>query len=101
MLAISTVFGPLAWLTELLDDVLSAKAALLRVVATTEAPVPPPGVALPEHGVLELHDVSFSYVPGIEVLHHVSLVVEPGERITRSSARRAPASRRWLGLPPG
>ncbi len=81
VLAISTVFGPLAWLTELLDDVLSAKAALLRVVATTEAPVPPPGAPLPGHGALELHDVSFSYVPGTEVLHHVSLAVEPGERV--------------------
>ena len=32
-------------------------------------------------GRIEFDDVSFAYVPGIDVLKHVSFVVEPGQRI--------------------
>jgi len=81
VLAVSTVFGPLAWMTELLDDVLSARSALERVVATTAVPEPAGSRPLPEQGDLRLDRVSFGYVPGTDVLDDVTLRVGPGERL--------------------
>jgi ATP-binding cassette subfamily B protein len=82
VLAVSSVFGPLAWFTELLDDVLSAKAALDRVVAAAVVPESATGrQALPARGDLVFDDVDFAYVPGRPVLIGVSLVVPAGARV--------------------
>lgn len=82
VLAVSTVFGPLAWMTELLDDVLSAKAALDRVVAVADVPPVAGGtVALPSRGDVELVDVDFEYVAGRPVLRAIDLTIRAGERV--------------------
>lgn len=81
VLAVSTVFGPLAWLTELIDDLLSARAALDRVVGAAQVAEPAGGgAALPERGGVELAGVTFGYLPGRPVLTGVDLVVPPGSR---------------------
>lgn len=82
VLAVSGVFGPLAWLTELLDDVLSAKASLDRVIGAASIPEAHGGtIPLPPRGRLELEGVYFSYVAGRPILLGVDLAVEPGERV--------------------
>ena len=82
VLALSGMLAPLIQLAGLLDDVLSARAALVRVTELASVPAVRAGTtALPERGRLVLEGVSFSYVPGREVLHDVDLVVEPGERV--------------------
>lgn len=81
VLAVSTVFGPLAWLTELLDDLLSSKAALDRIVAAADTPAAAGGQSsLPERGDLVFEAVSFAYLPGRPVLTDVDLAVPAGTR---------------------
>jgi ATP-binding cassette subfamily B multidrug efflux pump len=43
---------------------------------------PADGATLPEvQGRIEFRDVTFGYVPGIPVLNHINLVIEPGESV--------------------
>ncbi|HYD09680.1 MAG TPA: ABC transporter ATP-binding protein, partial [Acidimicrobiales bacterium] len=81
-LAVSSVFGPLAWFTELLDDLLSARAALERVVGAAQLAATSTGTAtLPARGDVVFEGVSFSYVPGRPVLDGVDLHVPSGARV--------------------
>lgn len=102
VLAVSVVFGPLGWLTELLDDALSAKAALDRVVAAATIPEPPCGTTpLPYRGDLVFDDVSFSYVPGRTVLTGVDLVFCAGSRtalVGQTGAGKSTIARLAAGL---
>lgn len=103
VLAISTVFGPLAWLTELLDEVLSARSALERVVATTAIPLPDGRASLPDRGDLRLDAVTFGYRPDVPVLRDVTLHVGIGERLAivgPTGAGKSTLARLAAGLTP-
>lgn len=103
VLAMSTVFGPLAWLTELLDDALSAKAALERVVATTGIEESRGSTELPTTGDLELEGVTFGYVADRAVLRDISLTLRAGEHVAivgPTGAGKSTLARLIAGLTP-
>lgn len=85
VLALASLFGPVAQLSELLDGLLAGRAALTRLAGLVDAPAGLPApqrpVPLPRRGAIELCGVGFAYVPGRPVLQDVSLRVEPGERV--------------------
>jgi ABC-type multidrug transport system fused ATPase/permease subunit len=68
----------LGWLDEL--QVGAASLARLLGVAETPGAAPQEG-AVPRGARLVADDVRFSYVAGREVLHGISLTIEPGERL--------------------
>jgi ATP-binding cassette, subfamily C, bacterial len=81
VLVLATLFGPLEQLSQLAALVLSARAALARVLGVVGmAPaVQRTGRAtLPATGTLAVHGVRFSYVPGTEVVSGVDLDVPAG-----------------------
>lgn len=85
VLAVTAVFRPLAWLTELLDDAMSALAALERVVQAASVPSgdrePESQGSLPRRGDLVFDRVSFAYVAGRPVLQDIDLVIPAGTRV--------------------
>lgn len=82
VLAVSGVFGPMAWLTEGLDELFSAKAALERVLASAAIRESAAGTAtLPRRGGIVLRGVDFAYVPGVPVLAGVDLEIASGLRV--------------------
>lgn len=92
LLALGSVYGPLANLLEWVDEIQSAGAALDRVVLlaapdtpTVTAPTPP---VASDHAI-ELDGVSFSYEPGHRVLHDVSFTVGVGEHLALVGATGA------------
>ena len=88
-----TIFDPIAILGEWLDELQSGRAALTKIVALLEAPIAvdekPDAVDLPAEGTLEASGISFSYQPGVPVLHDVDLQIETGEHIALVGATGA------------
>ena len=85
VLYLNNLFEPVQQLGQLYNTLQSAAAALYKLFGLLDT-VPsigerPGAVDLPERGVFEVEQVSFGYADGPNVLHEVSLRVEPGERI--------------------
>jgi ABC-type multidrug transport system fused ATPase/permease subunit len=81
---VNRFFGPIQDLSQLYTTLQSATAGgerVLELLDTKPRVTDAPGAAElpPGEGAIELKDVSFSYEAGVEVLHHVSLDVRPGE----------------------
>ena len=77
---------PLDRLLSWLDEVQVGAASLARllgisVVASSDAGPGPAAFAEPDGARVDVTGVRFSYVPGREVLHSVSLSLAPGERL--------------------
>jgi ATP-binding cassette subfamily B protein len=79
------VFEPIQQLSQLFNTVQAAGAALVKLFGLlderTTVAERPGAVDLPARGRLEADTISFSYAPGVEVLHGVSLALDPGERL--------------------
>jgi ATP-binding cassette subfamily B protein len=78
-----SLFDPIGRLGDWFSEFQSGRAALTKIVGLLDEPVTVPDGTrpLPEHGVLEARAVSFAYGDGPEVLHDVSLRIEPGEQL--------------------
>ncbi|SDQ35818.1 ABC transporter ATP-binding protein [Quadrisphaera sp. DSM 44207] len=83
VLATVALYSPVTQLTEVLDQLQTARAALGRVVALLDLSpsleVPDDPRPLPDDGTLAVDGVRFGYRPGQLVLDGVDLVVSPGE----------------------
>lgn len=93
VLAVASVYGPVEELSDWFDELLSARAALARVVGLLELP---PGLAEPEHpvavptrGRLAATDLTFAYHPDRPVLTGVELHVDLGEQVALVGATGA------------
>jgi ATP-binding cassette subfamily B protein len=86
VLLLSNLFDPIQQLSQLYNTVQSAGASLHKLYGIIDAEPDvgehPQAVGLPRTGVLEAHDLSFRY-QGAErrALAHVTLRIEPGERL--------------------
>lgn len=83
---VSRFFDPIRELSQLYTTLQSATAGGGRVLELLDTPpnvMDGPGASeFPAiEGRIELQDVSFAYEQGEEVLHHVSLAIEPGETV--------------------
>jgi ATP-binding cassette subfamily B protein len=85
VLYLNNLFEPVQQLGQLYNTLQSAAAALYKLFGLLDTPASigerPGAVDLPVRGAFEVDHVSFGYADGPDVLHDVSLVVEPGERI--------------------
>jgi ATP-binding cassette subfamily B protein len=85
ILLLSNLFEPIQQLSQLLNLVQSAGAALNKLYGVIDEPIDVPDPADPAHlnaeGTLTVEDVSFKYATGPYVLRNVSITVEPGERL--------------------
>jgi len=85
ILYLNNLFEPVQQLGQLYNTLQSAAAALYKLfgLLDTKASIGerPGAVDLPERGEFAIDRVSFGYADGPDVLHDVSLVVAPGERI--------------------
>jgi ATP-binding cassette subfamily B protein len=85
VLYLNNLFEPVQQLGQLYNTLQSAGAALNKLFGLLDTDPSigerPGAVDLPASGAVEVADVSFGYADGANVLHDVSLVVEPGERI--------------------
>jgi ATP-binding cassette, subfamily B, bacterial len=85
VLYLQNLFEPVQQLSQLFNQLQAAGAALHKLYGLLDeqpAVAERPGaVDLPERGRLGVRAVSFAYGTGEPVLRHVSLVVEPGERV--------------------
>jgi ABC-type multidrug transport system fused ATPase/permease subunit len=65
-----------------LDELQVGAASLARLLGVAETPDAAPAEGdTPRGARIVADDVRFSYVPGREVLHGISLTIEPGERL--------------------
>ncbi|MEV1288467.1 ABC transporter ATP-binding protein [Micromonospora sp. NPDC049679] len=81
-LYVQQLIDPLDRLLTWLDELQVGGASLARLLGVAGLPDDRgASPARPEGGRLIARDVRFSYVPGREVLHGVTLTVEPGERL--------------------
>ncbi|WP_353951037.1 ABC transporter ATP-binding protein [Knoellia sp. S7-12] len=81
-LYIQQMLDPLGDLISWLDEIQFAATSLSRVLGVGE--VPPDRVATgeqPRGETIEVEDVRYSYREGKDVLHGVSLTLQPGERL--------------------
>ncbi len=83
---VTRFFQPIRELSQLFTTMQAAMAGGERVVALLDTPpgVPdkPDAIEMPPvEGRIELRDVTFAYQEGEPVLHHVSLVIEPGQTV--------------------
>lgn len=81
-LYIQQMTGPLDEVLDWLDELQVGATSLARVIGVGQ--VPPDRQASGEHpdgSDLEVEDVHYSYRPGHDVLHGVSLDLRPGERL--------------------
>ncbi len=83
---VSRFFNPIRDLSQIYTTLQAATAGgerVLELLATEPAVQDIPGATdIPAiEGRIELCDVSFHYEPGVEVLHDVGLVAEPGETV--------------------
>ena len=85
VLYLNNLFEPVQQLGQLYNTLQSAAAALNKLFGLLDTPASirerPGAIDLPERGPIEVVDVSFGYADGPDVLHDVSLRVEPGERL--------------------
>jgi ATP-binding cassette subfamily B protein len=85
VLALSNLFEPVHQLSQLFNIVQSAAAGLHKLFELLDTPVDvderPGAVDLPSQGEVEIDSVSFAYANGPQVLHDVSLRIEPGTRL--------------------
>jgi len=85
VLYLNNLFEPVQQLGQLYNTLQSAAAALYKLFGLLDTKPSigerPGAIDLPERGAFEVDHVSFGYADGPDVLHDVSLVVEPGERI--------------------
>jgi ATP-binding cassette subfamily B protein len=85
ILYLNSLFEPVQQLSQLYNTVQSSGAALNKLFGLLDTPASigerAGAVDLPGQGVLEVHDVSFAYGSGPEVLHGVSVTVAAGERL--------------------
>jgi ATP-binding cassette subfamily B protein len=84
LLYLTSFFAPIQQLVQLYTTYQSGQAAVgkIRDLLATEPSVqqrPDASDLAPVEGRVELRDVSFEYLPGVPVLQHIDLVVEPGE----------------------
>ena len=84
ILYLTSFFAPIQQLVQLYTTYQSGQAAVVKIrdLLATEPSVQqrPDAYDLPTvEGRVELRDVGFEYLAGVPVLHHVDLVVEPGE----------------------
>lgn len=74
--------GPIDELSWWIDELQFAAVALARICGVSEVPADRTvGTDLPIGELIEVHDVSFAYRDGAPVLKHVTLDVQPGQRI--------------------
>ncbi|HVT77054.1 MAG TPA: ABC transporter ATP-binding protein [Acidimicrobiales bacterium] len=86
VLYLQNLFDPVQQLSQLFNTLQSAGAALNKLFGVLDTPSPiqerKGAVDLPASGVLEAVDVTFAYSPdGPRVLDHVSIQIQPGERV--------------------
>jgi ATP-binding cassette subfamily B protein len=85
ILLLNNLFEPLQNLSQLLNTLQSAAAALQKVFLLIDTPVDVPeragAAAAPPRGSLALTNVSFSYAGSDPVLRDIDLVIAPGERL--------------------
>ena len=85
VLYLTNLFDPVQNLSQQYNVVQSAGAALKKIFELLEVEPSigerPDAVALPPTGAVALHDVSFAYGDGADVLRDVTLTIAPGERI--------------------
>ena len=82
------MFGPVAGVLGVIDDIERAAASLARLVGVANLTVPAGPLPRPHPGrrpsapdAVEISGVDFEYVPGHPVLDGVDLTVRPGERV--------------------
>jgi ATP-binding cassette subfamily B protein len=85
VLVLNNLFEPMQQLSQLLNTLQSATAALSKLYDLLDTPVDVPEpvdpVDLPTSGVVEVTGVSFAYATGVTVLRDVDLQIAPGERL--------------------
>ncbi|MEV8516487.1 ABC transporter ATP-binding protein [Dactylosporangium sp. NPDC051484] len=78
------LFNPIGMLLYTFDELQAAGASLARLVGVAgmpDEPRPQEPAAPPSGALLEVRDVRYRYPGGPDVLHGVSLRIEPGERV--------------------
>ena len=86
LLYIQRFFNPVLELTMLYSELQRAMASGVRIFELLdikpEIKDSPQAIEMPPvKGELKLHQVSFAYQPGVEVLHGIDLIVNPGETV--------------------
>jgi ABC-type multidrug transport system fused ATPase/permease subunit len=82
VLYVQLLIDPLDRLLNWLDELQIGAASLARLLGVAEVPADRPATGVQPSGTgMQVHDLRFSYVPGREVLHGVSLTLAPGERL--------------------
>jgi len=86
LLYIQRFFNPVLELTMLYTELQRAMASGVRIFELLdiepEIKDSPQAIEIPSvKGELRFHQVSFAYQPGVEVLHDIDLVVNPGETV--------------------
>jgi ATP-binding cassette subfamily B protein len=95
ILYLGFIFFPIQQLAQVYDQIQSGSAALNKVFGlmaerpSVREPAAPVPLQRPVRGRIELEHVSFAYKQGVEVLHNVDLVIEPGQRIALVGATGA------------
>jgi ATP-binding cassette, subfamily B, bacterial len=83
---VNLLIEPVQALVESIDQAQSAAAGLRKILGVLDTPIsipdPDNGVELGELGVgVRFEDVTFAYPSGPDILSHVSVAIEPGERV--------------------
>jgi ATP-binding cassette, subfamily B, bacterial len=82
---LNNLFEPMQQLTQVLNTLQSAAAALNKLYGLLDVAVDVPEaddpVDLPRRGAISVEGVTFAYAGGQPVLRDVDLVIEPGERL--------------------
>jgi ABC-type multidrug transport system fused ATPase/permease subunit len=86
LLYIQRFFDPVREVTMLYTDLQRAMASAARIFELIDVEpeiqdAPDAKVLPPIKGKVELENVSFSYLPGAEILHEINLTINPGETV--------------------
>ncbi len=99
---VQLLIDPLDRLLGWLDELQVGAASLARLLGvTSDEPPPQVVVAQPVGARIELTDVRFSYVADRDVLHGITLTLEPGERLAivgPSGAGKSTLGRLFAGV---